>query len=163
MKLLSFIKSAFAKMNEMLNKAWKWVGDFLVDTMTGEIIETSCGLQMPTHKYTWKERIFFAAKATIFGEGSVVKNIKLRDSWLKSLVAMGVLWTAYSLLITFIAVPSANWLFATSFTVGAYMLVATALEFVLRVAVRTTPASYYEEYYEYKADIAAIKAAKASV
>jgi hypothetical protein len=93
MKLLSVIKNAFAKMNEMLNKCWKWVGDYLVDTMTGEIMKVGYrrdndknknvvfGFDLYAHKYTWKERIFFSAKATLFGTTSVTYNLPLRESF----------------------------------------------------------------------------------
>ena len=103
MKLLSVIKNAFAKMNELLNRAWKWIGDLLVDTMTGEIMKVGYykdndetkgivyGFDFYDHKYTWKERIFYAAKANLFGVGSVVYSIPLRESFstaMKHLFAM---------------------------------------------------------------------------
>ena len=165
MKLLSFIKSAFAKMNEMLNKAWKWVGDFLVDTMTGEILETSCGMHMPTHKYTWSERVFFAAKATIFGAGSAASTVSLRDSWLKGLVSMGVVLGA-CLVISAAFTLLINWVFATSISIVAFLLIERAINFILNLVFKSNPGDYYERiaesFQDLKSDIASMKASKAS-
>ena len=153
MKLLSVIKNAFAKMNEMLNKAWKWVGDFLVDTMTGEILETSCGLHSPAHKYTFSERVFFTTKATIFGSSTVTKNVKLKDSFWKSVYKASIKWTLLSLFWTFISFPFTNWILVSvglsAISMATYVAIVLGIEYLTRLLVHSSPASYQEQYYEY--------------
>ena len=153
MKLLNVIKNAFAKMNELLNKAWKWVGDYLVDTMTGEILETSCGLHSPAHKYTFTERVFFTTKATIFGKTAVAKNIKLKDSFWKSVYKASIKWTLLSLFWVFISFPFFNWVLVSlglsAISMATYVVATISTEYLARLLVQSSPASYQEQYYEY--------------
>lgn len=153
MKLLSVIKNAFAKMNELLNKAWKWVGDFLVDTLTGEIIETSCGLHSPAHKYTFSERVFFATKATIFGSPTVILHEKLGDSLWKSVAKAAIKWTVLSLM-WMISLVILNWLLSlagfAAISATSFIAFLVALNFFDKLISKHTPADYYENYYNGK-------------
>lgn len=153
MKLLNVIKNAFAKMNEMLNRSWKWVGDFLVDTMTGEILETSCGLHSPAHKYTFSERVFFTTKATIFGSSTVTKNIKLKDSFWKSAYKASIKWSVVSLLWIFISFPFFNWILVSlglsALSMASFVTSTIVIEYLATLITYSSPASYQEQYYEY--------------
>jgi hypothetical protein len=158
MKLLNIIKNAFAKMNEMLNKAWKWVGDFLVDTMTGEIMKVGYhkdndktkgivyGFDFHDHKYTWKERIFYAVKVNLFGVDSVVYSIPLRESF--STAMKHLFATAYSYVrgsaFVGMTVSIVTWNIAYFLPVMlSWLVIVLALQFLLSLTIKT-PQVYQE-------------------
>lgn len=158
MKLLSVIKNAFAKMNEMLNKAWKWVGDFLVDTMTGEIMKVGYrkdndeskgivyGFDLYAHKYTWKERIFYAVKVNLFGIESVVYNLPLRESFstaMKHLFVTAFLRVRGAIFLGMV-VSVVAWNIAYFLPVMLYWsAIMSALQFLLCLTIKT-PQVYQE-------------------